>query len=117
LGAIEFPKSGRITRSMSSRHPELALAKSINFRRCERCAVLLKKGRTAKPPAMHLVMQGESSARAHFSAQRWEAPSVRWPIACAGDTPQFLALIHKLEGVVTLPDVLDAYGIDRIGSR
>jgi CIC family chloride channel protein len=24
--------------------------------------------------------------------------------------------IHKLEGVVTLPDVLDAYGIDRIGS-
>jgi hypothetical protein len=25
--------------------------------------------------------------------------------------------IHKLEGVVTLPDVLDAYGIDRIGSR
>jgi hypothetical protein len=42
---------------------------------------LLKKGRTAKPPAMHLVMQGESSARAHFSAQCWEAPSVRWPIA------------------------------------
>jgi CIC family chloride channel protein len=25
--------------------------------------------------------------------------------------------IHKLEGVVTLPDVLDAYGIDRIGSQ
>ena len=25
--------------------------------------------------------------------------------------------LHKLEGVVTLPDVLDAYGIDRIGSR
>jgi CIC family chloride channel protein len=25
--------------------------------------------------------------------------------------------IHKLEGVVTLPDVLDAYGIDRIGSK
>jgi CIC family chloride channel protein len=25
--------------------------------------------------------------------------------------------IHKLEGVVTLPDVLDAYGIDRIGSE
>jgi len=25
--------------------------------------------------------------------------------------------IHKLEGVVTLPDVLDAYGIDRIGSN
>jgi CIC family chloride channel protein len=24
--------------------------------------------------------------------------------------------LHKLEGVVTLPDVLDAYGIDRIGS-
>jgi CIC family chloride channel protein len=24
---------------------------------------------------------------------------------------------HKLEGVVTLPDVLDAYGIDRIGSQ
>jgi chloride channel protein, CIC family len=27
------------------------------------------------------------------------------------------AEIHKLEGVVTLPDVLDAYGIDRIGSN
>jgi CIC family chloride channel protein len=25
--------------------------------------------------------------------------------------------IHKLEGVVTLPDVLDAYGIDRIGAN
>jgi CBS domain-containing protein len=25
--------------------------------------------------------------------------------------------LHKLEGVVTLPDVLDAYGIDRIGSQ
>ena len=25
--------------------------------------------------------------------------------------------IHKLEGVVTLPDVLDAYGIDRIGKQ
>jgi CBS domain-containing protein len=25
--------------------------------------------------------------------------------------------IHKLEGVVTLPDVLDAYGIDRNGSQ
>jgi CBS domain-containing protein len=25
--------------------------------------------------------------------------------------------IHRLEGVVTLPDVLDAYGIDRIGSN
>jgi len=25
--------------------------------------------------------------------------------------------IHKLEGVVMLPDVLDAYGIDRIGSQ
>jgi CIC family chloride channel protein len=25
--------------------------------------------------------------------------------------------LHKLEGVVTLPDVLDAYGIDRIGSK
>jgi len=25
--------------------------------------------------------------------------------------------IHKLEGVVTLPDVLDAYGIDSIGSN
>jgi hypothetical protein len=24
---------------------------------------------------------------------------------------------HKLEGVVTLPDVLDAHGIDRIGSQ
>jgi hypothetical protein len=58
LEAIEFPKSGRITRRMSSRHPELALAKSINSRRCGRCAVLLKKGRTAKPTAMHLVMQG-----------------------------------------------------------
>lgn len=27
------------------------------------------------------------------------------------------ANLHKLEGVVTLPDVLDAYGIDRIGSK
>jgi CBS domain-containing protein len=25
--------------------------------------------------------------------------------------------LHKLEGVVTLPDVLDAYGIDRVGSK
>ncbi len=25
--------------------------------------------------------------------------------------------LHKLEGIVTLPDVLDAYGIDRIGSK
>jgi chloride channel protein, CIC family len=25
--------------------------------------------------------------------------------------------LHKLEGVVTLPDVLDAYGIDRVGSN
>lgn len=25
--------------------------------------------------------------------------------------------LHKLEGVVTMPDVLDAYGIDRIGSK
>ena len=25
--------------------------------------------------------------------------------------------VHKLEGVVTLPDVLNAYGIDRTGSN
>jgi len=25
--------------------------------------------------------------------------------------------IHKLEGIVTLPDVLSAYGIDRTGSE
>jgi hypothetical protein len=25
--------------------------------------------------------------------------------------------IHKLEGVVTLPDVLNAYGVDHIGSE
>ena len=27
------------------------------------------------------------------------------------------AHLHKLEGVATLPDVLDAYGIDRVGSK
>jgi hypothetical protein len=32
---------------MSSRHPGLALAKSINFRRFGRCAILLKNGRLA----------------------------------------------------------------------
>jgi len=55
--------------------------KSIDFGRFGRCAILLKKNRTAKPPVMHLVMQGESLALAYFSAQCWEAPSVRWPIA------------------------------------
>jgi len=34
----------------------------------------------------------ESSARVYFSAQCWEAPSVRWPITCYLDIPQHLAL-------------------------
>jgi len=50
LEAFEFPKIGHISRSMSCMHPGLALAKSINFRRCRRCAILLKNGRTT----MHL---------------------------------------------------------------
>jgi hypothetical protein len=46
LETFEFSKSGHISRSMSSRHPGLALAKSINFRMCGRCAILLKNGLT-----------------------------------------------------------------------
>jgi hypothetical protein len=66
LEAFEFPKSGHISRSMSSMHPGLALAKSINFHRCRRCAILLKNGRAA----MHFedsVVCARGGLREHFT--------------------------------------------------
>ena len=47
MEAFEFPQSGHITRSTSSRHPGLALPKSVDSRKCGRCAILLKNGRLA----------------------------------------------------------------------
>jgi len=113
---LNFQKVGALHAACRQGIPNWHLQKVINFRRCERCAVLLKKAEQPNHSYASGNAGGIFGPSPFLGATLGGAIGTLAHSLCRGYTA-IPGAYSQLEGVVTLPDVLDAYGIDRIGSR